>query len=165
MNYLSKIKNKLLSKNVKLKGCTQLQINKIEEIAGNKLPQCYIEFLEVMGIYTNADNSPDNEYNYTGFEGESMFYEDLFDNKEALEEQLEEDSRTDLQLTDNDFVFFCHQGYIFAFFKLDEGDNPPVYGYQEGYKGETFPKLTDTLVEFYELYLEFGKSPFGNLRK
>ncbi len=168
MKYLNDIKRKLLSKNVKLKGCSQNQINEVEKIIGDKLPASYLEFLEIMGINTNADNSPEGEYHYTGFEGESIFYGDVlgdFTNKDALIEQLEEDGRSDLQITNNDFVFFCSQGYIFAFFKLNEGDNPPVYGYMEGYKGNSFPKLTDTLVEFYEKYLEFGQSPFTNLRK
>ncbi len=161
MRYLEKILIKINGFGATYSGCSEQQIKEIEKLAKNIIPESYKEFLELFGL----DMDRKDMTSRGGFVGEDVFYEDLFDNKEALEEQLEEDGRTDLQLTDNDFIFFCSQGYIFAFFKLDEGDNPPVYGYQEGYKGETFPKLTDTLVEFYELYLEFGKSPFGNLRK
>ena len=161
MKYLNKIVSELNKFEAVYKGCSKEQIKQIEKLAENNLPTCYVEFLEEMGL--DMDRKSINMRG--GFVGESMFYEDLFDNKEALEEQLEEDGRTDLELTENDFVFFCSQGYIFAFFKLDEGDNPSVYGYKEGFNGENFPKLTDTLVEFYEKYLDAGQSPFSNLNK
>ncbi len=164
MEYLNKIKKTIEEFDTIYIGCTNSQIDEIEKKINAKLPVCYTEFLSFCGISMDRKNVNSRG----GFVGESIFYGDVlgdFTNKDALIEQLEEDGRSDLQITNNDFVFFCSQGYIFAFFKLNEGDNPPVYGYMEGYKGNSFPKLTDTLVEFYEKYLEFGQSPFTNLRK
>lgn len=50
-------------------------------------------------------------------------------------------------LTDNDFVFWMSQGYMFCFFRLDEGDDPPVYYYNEA-KEDRFIKITNSLSEF-----------------
>jgi hypothetical protein len=164
MKYLKKIENLLNSWGTIYKGCNSKQITNLEEKINNKLPTCYREFLEKMGY--DMDRKDDNSRG--GFVGESIFYNDVYGeytNKDALIEQLDEDGKTDLlnEIDDNVFVFFSSQGYIFAFFKLDEGDNPPVYGYKEGIDIESFPKLTDSLLEFYEKYLEYGKSPFSAL--
>ena len=35
-------------------------------------------------------------------------------------------------LTEDDFIFMMHQGYIFWYFKADGNPNPIVHGYQEG---------------------------------
>ena len=165
MKYLGEIVKKMLKKNVKIVGCSEAQISLIEESVGGKIPECYREFLRSMGMDTVPDKTQENWYDYAGFTGEDVFFkDDILKLNNELQEQLDEDNRPDLQLLENDFVFFSSQGYIYAFFKLDEGDNPPVYGYEEGYEGNTFPKLTESLQEFYELYLEFGKSPFGNLK-
>lgn len=159
MKYLQKTKILINDLGAIYNGCSIEQIRKVEEFAKNKLPESYKEFL----IFFGLDMERKDITSRGGFTGEDVFYEDVFDNKEALEEQLAEDGRKDIKLTDNDFVFFCHQGYIFAFFKLDEGENPPVYGYKEGFVGKDFPILTETLSEFYEKYLEFEQSPFTNL--
>ena len=37
-----------------------------------------------------------------------------------------------VELSKEDFVFSMHQGYEFTYFKLSEGDDPPVYQYVEG---------------------------------
>lgn len=173
MEYLEEIKRKLLANNVQLVGCTKEQILKIEKVINHKLPKNYAEFLETMGIKTdlNYDEYEKYNYNYVGFAGESIFYEDVYDdytNKDGLIEQLEEDNKHHLlpEVNNNNvFVFFSSQGYIFAFFKLNEGENPPVYGYQEGQERDFFPKLTDSLTDFFERYLEYGNSPFKSLNE
>lgn len=170
MKYLTKTVNKLNSNKVIIKGCSLNEVKALETKINKKLPLCYREFLETMGKITDAINVKSGLYDYTGFEGESIFYDNVYGghtNKDGLIEQLEEDGKTDLlsQINENVFVFFSSQGYIYAFFKLDEGDNPPVYGYHEGQDRNYFPKLTDTLLEFFEKYLEYGKSPFTALRE
>jgi len=62
-------------------------------------------------------------------------------------ELLEEDDSSEL-LTDNDYVFFMHQGYQFYFFKLDEGSNPPIYYYEESENSCKFIKKHDSLAIF-----------------
>ncbi|MXS71223.1 hypothetical protein GSF70_08335 [Flavobacteriaceae bacterium W22] len=165
MKYLNKIEEILKKWGTKYKGCTSNQINSIEQEIGTKLPLCYKEFLENFGY----DMDRKDDYSRGGFVGESIFYDNIYgnhSNKDGLLEQLQEDGKTSLisQVNDNIFVFFSSQGYIFAFFKLDEGENPPVYGYVEGQEKNSFPKLTNSLLEFFELYLEDGKSPFNNLK-
>lgn len=164
MKYINKIENKLKEWGVIYKGCSINQINSIEKTINKKLPDCYKEFLERMGY--DMDRKDDNSRG--GFVGESIFYDNVYGdytNKDALIEQLEEDEKKDLlkQINENIFVFSNHQGYIFAFFKLDEGDNPPVYGYHESQKRNIFPKLTDSLLEFFEKYLEYGEDPYNAL--
>ncbi|QQV02738.1 MULTISPECIES: SMI1/KNR4 family protein [Chryseobacterium] len=169
MIYLNKIVEKLTKNKVIIKGVDKNKINSLEQSLSKKLPLCYKEFLEKFGETTDAINVKEGYYNYTGFQGESIFYDNIYGNhtnKDGLMEQLQEDGKTSLisQVNDNVFVFFSSQGYIFAFFKLDEGENPPVYGYVEGQEKNSFPKLTNSLLEFFELYLEDGKSPFNNLK-
>lgn len=161
MKYLNKVKQKLNEWETIYVGCTQQEINQIEEISGGKLPECFLEFLSIMGKAMNR-----KEIGMRGFlEGNAVFYEDLFDNKEGMQELLDEDGRSDLVLTTNDFVFYDSQGILQAFFKLNEGDNPPVYAYEEGYSGEIFPKVAESLSSFYERYLESDITLFKELRE
>lgn len=59
---------------------------------------------------------------------------DLFSNdnklKEGALELLEEDNAKNF-LTDKDFIFMMHQGYMFWYFKADGRENPNVYYYME----------------------------------
>lgn len=169
MKYLNKIIEKLKSNNVILEGCSKTDIENLQSSITNVLPKCYIEFLEILGQRTDAKNVKYGLYDYTGFQGESIFYDNVYGghtNKDGLLEQLQEDDKINLipQINDNNIFVFCsHQGYIYAFFKLNEGDNPPIYGYHEGQKENNFPKLTNSLLEFFEFYLEEGKDPYNAL--
>ncbi|WEK69006.1 MAG: SMI1/KNR4 family protein [Candidatus Chryseobacterium colombiense] len=149
MKYLNNIEGILKGWGTIYKGCSLNEINNIEQKIGKKLPLCYKEFLENFGY----DMDRKDDYSRGGFVGESIFFDDVFGNytnKDGLIEQLQEDGKINLisQINNNIFVFSSHQGYIYAFFKLNEGDNPPVYGYQEGQKKNSFPKLTNSLSEF-----------------
>jgi len=95
--------------------------------------------------------------------GNSVFFDDLSDNSEenGLSGLLEEDE-SELEIPNKAFIFYGSQDILYAFFKLDEGDNPPIYGYAEGYKGETFPVISENLSQFYEDYLD-GKRIFNKL--
>lgn len=61
-----------------------------------------------------------------------------------------EENNVPLKLTSNDFVFWMSQGCMFCFFKLDEGENPPVHFYSESKKKDGFYKITDTFTEFLQ---------------
>jgi len=91
MKYLKKIVDKFNSRNVNLFGCSISQIEEIEYMSGGELPVCYKEFLNVMGIRIEEDKSKPDYYDYGSFVGNAVFYEDLFDSKEALQELLDED--------------------------------------------------------------------------
>ena len=81
---------------------------------------------------------------------------DLFNNLEAVsyqkwaEELLQENGLT---LPDNAYVFNMHQGYVFNFFILTEGDDPPIYNYCEGKSiTQTFSTFTEFLVAELKYY-------------
>lgn len=94
--------------------CTEKEVKKLEESIGSKLPEVFREYLLVMG--QGAGN-----YN----RGTNFLYKDLFTLTEfakktmLLEQQVE--------LPNDIFVIFSHQGCIFGYFRLSDGDNPPVY--------------------------------------
>ena len=163
MNYLEDIIKKMEQAGVTLTGCSEEEIKEINGLANKELPKCYIEFLESMGNETSADESRENWYfNYPGFQGSTVFYPSIKYLNETWTDQLIEDGST-LELPVDAFVFYDHQGYLCAFFNLNEGNNPPVYGYQEGYEGEEFPKIADSLQSFYERHLKGDKTLFKEL--
>jgi hypothetical protein len=155
MVYLNSLIEKLRQLEVIMEGCSDTEVDEIEKVAKKSLPLCYVEFLKTMG--KDMDRK---EYSTRGYlVGNAVFYEDLFDNKEGAIELLQEDGAA-LALTDDDFVFYDSQGILFAFFKLSEGDNPPVYFCKEGGGQTSFIKTADTLSAFYERYLEGNANLF-----
>ncbi|WP_452219930.1 SMI1/KNR4 family protein [Lacinutrix salivirga] len=166
MRFLSKIYKNLRDNKTELLGCSSDEIKKIEQEIEFSLPKSYLEFLEIMGKGMLKDIETPNYYDYGTFKGTYIFYDSILKHKEWLINQLNEYNRQDLaeKITETEFIFYDHQGYLFAFFKLDEGDNPPVYGYEEGYEGDSFPKIADSLSSFYERHLEGDKTLFSELR-
>lgn len=55
------------------------------------------------------------------------------------------------------FVFWMHQGYQFAFFRIGEGEDPPVYHFEEGQESQTFQRIHDKLSEFLLVEEELNK--------
>lgn len=68
-----------------------------------------------------------------------MFLHDLSGLNEAATGLLQENDKN-YKLPSDAFVFYMHQGYQFMFFRLSEGDDPPVYFFGEG-EGLDKPKL------------------------
>lgn len=135
---LNDIADKLRFDGVELMPATDTEINTISSMSGKyKLPLEYTKFLKLMGNGT-----------LNGFlRGESCFIDELPSLKKWSVELLEENN-FEGQLNEFDFVFWMSQGYQFAFFKLDEGDNPPIYYFREGANLEKFIKITDSFTEF-----------------
>lgn len=123
-----------------LSGCSEKQIAKIEEFFGVKLPSTYLEFLLAMGKDAGQF-----------MRGSSAFYNEIFDLREGSIELLDENDFK--ELPDNTFVFWMHQGYQFAFFYLNEGDNPPVYYYYEGKTKNDFEIVENSFTDFLEKQL------------
>jgi len=121
--------------------CSWWEIRKIKKMAGGKLPEVYLLFLETMG-----------KRGGDFMKGSDAFYGQLDKLKEDAVEILREQNFT--ELPEKSFVFWMHQGYQFAFFKLDEGDDPPVYFYLEGQKENDFT-TKESLSGFYLKQLEF----------
>ncbi|MGW8442844.1 SMI1/KNR4 family protein [Paenibacillus sp. S33] len=140
MEYLNELVSQFKINKIHMRPCTYEDlINVGKKISNQKLPMAYIEFLEAMG----------NGTDHTFLRGESCFMDELLELNEWGTELLEENIGP-LKLTLNDFVFWMSQGCMFCFFKLDEGENPPIYFYSESKKKDGFYKITDTFTEFLQ---------------
>lgn len=125
--------------------CTEEEIANLEHLFSNyKLPRAYTEFLISAGKFESR------------LVGETCFYDDLFLLKTGAIKILEDD-KSALALNQEDFVFFSSQGCLFAFFKLNEGDNPPVYSYIEGSAQSEFFKEANSFSDFLLKY--FNSDP------
>ena len=125
----------LENKGCNLIGCSNKEIAKIEDLYGIELPQTYKDYLLAMG--KSADDY---------MKGSSVFYDEIFDLKDGSSRLLQENDFK--SLPENAFVFWMHQGYQFAFFYLNEGDDPPVYFYYEGANDREFVRKEESLTDF-----------------
>jgi hypothetical protein len=128
------------SKGCRLRGCSGREIDKIESFFKVKLPVAYKEFLFSMGKGAGRF-----------MEGSSAFYDEIFDIRDGSIRLLSDDNFKPLPV--NTFVFWMHQGYQFAFFYLDEGDNPPIYFYYEQANYDDFIKKENSFTDFLEKQL------------
>ena len=149
MKYINDLIEKLEQQNICMKRSTEQQMTELcSLVKGKKLPAAYIEFMSVMGNGTGG--------RYMG--GDSCFMNEIFNLKQGAIELLEENESMNL-LTDDDFVFWMSQGCMFCFFSLTEGDDPPVYFYNESGE-DRFIKVADSTVEFLVNRLEMKKNLF-----
>lgn len=104
-----------------MKGLSSFQVDEIEKFHEVKLPENYKHLLMSMGL----DGG--------GFmKGEDFFYDRIFELKDYASELLEEDESR-FSLKASHFVFYSHQGYIFAYFDTFENNiDPSIYYYVEG---------------------------------
>ena len=122
--YLEKVKariEELQSRQVvgRLVPCSVEEVHVLEEQLGRTLPAVYREFLLLMGQRAGG---------LLG--GTNWLYEDLNVIQEDAVELMQRD-RFPVLLPPDTFVFLMHQRYQFGFFRLTEGDDPPVYFYME----------------------------------
>ncbi|MDP7288321.1 MAG: SMI1/KNR4 family protein [Phycisphaerae bacterium] len=121
--------------------CTSDQIAEIEERFAVTLPQMYRDFLLNMGQGSGRF-----------LRGSDLHYPEILDLREGAEDLLDECSNPSA-LKQDDFVFFMHQGYQFAYFSCNDGDDPPVWYYMEGDDApiQSWPSFTaylwDTAIE------------------
>jgi len=90
----------------------------LEKELGLKFPSVYKEF------YKKSNTSHPKK----------LIGTDLFSNNNALKEgalELLENANVKSFLTDKDFPFMMHQGYMFWYFRADGNENPDVYYYME----------------------------------
>ena len=141
---LKDLANWLRERGFHLEGCREDEIQAFKDYLGvHDLPGEYLEFLRQMGKGAGPF-----------MEGSSVFYDEIFDLNRSAELLLRENNfRT---LPDQSVVFWMHQGYQFAFFKLDEGDNPPIYFYYEGKSSADFEIKERSLIDFLIKQLEMS---------
>ena len=149
MEFINELVEKSKERNIPMKNASENQIKELLSSTKNGiLPQAYVEFMSVMG------NGTEGKY----MRGESCFMDEIYTLKQGAVELLKE-NESKLVLTDNDFVFWMSQGCIFCMFQLNEGNNPPVYFYNES-GDDRFLKISNTLTEFLINYLELNPNLF-----
>jgi SMI1 / KNR4 family (SUKH-1) len=145
---IEKTINKLVKKRAKLVPCTEEEVEKLENHYKIRFPIAFKEYLLSMGHYAGEL-----------YEGSNCGYDNLFLQKEwqIIENDIaknHEFKRTFNWQDENIFIFLDHGGYIVYFFKLDEGDDPPVYRYEEGLDDvkHTYSSFSLFLEEQFEIY-------------
>ena len=103
-------------------GSTEDEIAGLEKDLGCVLPNAYREFLLLMGR------------DYEGvMVGTSCFLSDIKSNNEYLPELLAENNLSEFLLPEKYVAFFCHQGYMMAWFAVpNDKDDPICTFYFEG---------------------------------
>jgi hypothetical protein len=123
--------------------CTKSDVLLIEEYYQVKLPTVYKEFLLSMGKGAGAF-----------MRGSSVFFDEIFDLKDGAEELIRDN---DLGPMPGDaFVFWMHQGYQIAFFRLSEDEELPIYYFSEGTEINKFVLKTKNFVAFLEIQLRMS---------
>jgi hypothetical protein len=140
--YLNNAKSLFRANDDKPVPCTPDEVRALEQQVGLVLPEAYKEFLLWMG------------HGAGGFLQESnCFYRHLLHNQQMAVALLEE-SNFPGSLPQDAFVFYNYEGYQFVFFRVSEGDNPPLYYYHEADEPTSFKRVLDTFSEFIEREIE-----------
>ena len=127
----------------KLLACTKPEIILIEQNLDISLPTAYQEFLlwgghEAGGFWSGSD----------------YCYQDLVELQLIAVEILEANCFPQ-QLPKDAFVFYMHQGYEFCFFRISEGENPPVYLFNENHDQSSFWRNYLSFSDFLETWLRY----------
>lgn len=101
---------------------------------GRKLPKQYLEFLKRAGSYFENWEGSDyiviTEHNHFQDFGDYLKVEDF--SKDEIDYEFFLQFKSYGFKAEDCFFFFAHQGNAYAFFRLDDGDNPNVYWVGEG---------------------------------
>ncbi|WP_066496655.1 SMI1/KNR4 family protein [Abyssisolibacter fermentans] len=150
MNYINEVVKRLEKNEINMEKCTEDDLAILNSILKKgELPKAYIQFMKVMGNGTKGKF----------MRGDSCFMNEIKDLRQGAIELLEENNSKNT-ITDNDFIFWMSQGCMFCFFKINEGDNPPVYFYNENRKDDKFTKITNSFTDFLIARLEMKKDLF-----
>jgi hypothetical protein len=122
--------------------CTAQDIETLQKQLNCTLPLAYKEFLLWMGHGAGQFMT-----------GSLFFYDDLQDIQLLAVEMLEEDEFPQPLPTDT-FVVWIHQAYQFTFFRLTEGDNPPIYYYKEMQAEKTFQQTIKRFSDYLTTEIE-----------
>lgn len=121
--------------------CAEVEVTDLEKKFDVIFPAVYRVFLLSMGRGAG-------EYML----GSSCFYKDLFNIQEGAQELMVENHLP--ELPEKAFVFWMHQGYMFAYFIADGTPDPKVYFYTEGKNMKHYILDYETLTEFFYGQLE-----------
>jgi hypothetical protein len=100
------------------KGNSLKEISELQTALGCELPEAYKEYLLLMGK------------DYEGvMVGTNCFLTDVKSNNEYLPELLEENNLSEFTLPEKYVAFFCHQGYMMAWFSIPSNETDPICTY------------------------------------
>lgn len=133
ISYFHDLKEEVDSKHVFLPNeiipCSERDVQVIERELNLAIPQAYKEFLLWMGKKA----------------GDILLGSDwLFDDLPKIQKwaiELMQANGVSNMLPSDAFVIYMHQGYQFSFVRISEGDDPPVYYYDEMRPYSDFPML------------------------
>ena len=139
-NIVSEISQRLLAlpegSNQVLEGATEDEIRELEDFAGGRLPLTYKDFLTQLG------RSAGELFRGTEYSVIQRFRLRLREHAERILAR----SKAPFTLPRTAFVFLLSPGSQFSFFNRDQGDDPSVYHYREGY--QTPKQLNSTLSDY-----------------
>lgn len=118
--------------------CTESEVNGIEAGLKIKFPRAYRELYLLLGKKRAFSIAPENAYKFPDYAGMKAGAKEITD-------------RNGITLDyDNIFVFVVFkENAIISFFRLDEGDDPPVYEYEGG--SEEYEQVTDHFSDYIRL--------------
>lgn len=124
-------------------GCNEVEIASVERFALAPLPRQYRVFLAAAG-----KSAPGF------FTGTDFFFGQTGALNQSAAELLRENAEP-FELPAGCFVFSMHQGYVFHYFMLDAGDDPPVFTYVEGGgppqpAGDSFSDYLSGSIDWHE---------------
>jgi len=115
--------------------CTEDEVNGIEAGLKIKFPRAYRELYLLLGKKRAFRIMAENSYSFPDYKGMT-----------AGAKQITDRNRIELDYK-NIFVFSVfNENGIISFFKLDEGDDPPVYEYEEG--SERYEQITKHFSDY-----------------
>lgn len=123
------------------KKATKDEFSKLIELSPKPLPKAYLDFMRYAGN------------GYRLWKGSVYTINKIPELREAAEYLLYIENQVPYKLSEDSFVFWMHQGYMFYFFNLNEGDDPPVYYYNEC-------KHQDDFIKCYDSFTDFIMDPF-----
>lgn len=118
----------------RIEGCSEEEISDMEEFHAVELPEAYQSFMRQLG--KGAGNF---------WMGSVWTYPEVKNLKEYAEDTVDLFD-ADFEFDEKDFVFYGLQGHTCYFFNTAEGDDPPVYRYEED--RDEAEKLEDSFSEF-----------------
>lgn len=169
--YLDKAREFISTTNPKLEqhfvGCSEEEILALESQLGCTLPQAFREFLAWFGK-EGGKIMVGTDFYYDCIKGKALKGEvdlesPLYTMNHFGVELLDGCELDGQDILKNALVFMMHQGYIIDFIKLDEGDNPPVYGFSESSETPEVKKLSDSFSEYIESLLKEQGTPAESL--
>ena len=122
-----------------LEGCSEEDLEKLEQTRGIRLPATLAQLLRRIGRSRGQL-----------FAGADFSFPEILEYQEIAESLLGE--KKDLSLGEQDFVFWMERGYQFYFLKTGEDDNSAVFFYNDD--DSEFVEVADAFTKWLEVCIQ-----------